>query len=214
MEKQKDIFGIEPEIGDTIIYNPPKYKGLVIAKCMGFSKSGLPELEFENKFSYHGQRNSKGFYTPKTEFVVRKETKIPEEKSIIKCSNWDYSGDIKFGFLSYVYLHGEAEDMSGFDCCEGNMETLKNLLKSSIFSGTLLNKDNTELDVLIIPCYKERRTTGLVCLCTDHESIRHALFKYYDEYEVSSSMYEHVKEYIYSKYPEIMTIIYEYNRLK
>jgi len=214
MKIQTDIFGVTPKIGDTIVYNPPKYKGLVVAKCMGFTKSGLPELAFDDKYSYHGQRNGNGFYTPKTGFLIHKEDKTLEEKSIIKCSNWDYSGDIKFCFLSYIYLHGEAENMSGFDCCEGNMETIKNLLRNTIFSGTLLTKDNEELDVLIIPCHKEYRSSGLICLCTDHDSIRHTLFEYYDKFEVSSSMYEHEKEKIYSKYPEIMNIIHEYNRSK
>ncbi len=36
MNKRKDIFGIEPELGDTIVYNPAKHKGLVYGICVGF----------------------------------------------------------------------------------------------------------------------------------------------------------------------------------
>ena len=71
MTKQTDIFGITPEIGDTIVYNPPKYKGLVIGKCVGFAKSGLPELKIDHHV--HGQTTAQGFHTPKTGFVIHKE---------------------------------------------------------------------------------------------------------------------------------------------
>lgn len=73
-EIQKDIFGVEPEIGDLIVYNPPKYKGLIVAKCVGFASSGLPELEIDKvkNWFYTGQPNSNGYYTPKTGFVVHK----------------------------------------------------------------------------------------------------------------------------------------------
>jgi hypothetical protein len=74
MEKQKDIFGIEPEINDTIIYNPAQYKGLVYGKCIGFSKgSNLPIVLIDEKFQtgYYGQTTGgENCYTPKTGFVI------------------------------------------------------------------------------------------------------------------------------------------------
>ena len=73
--KTPDIFGIVPEIGDLIAYNPPKYKGLIFGKCVGFAKSGLPLLEIaSNENRYPGQFNNDGFYTPKTGFVTHKKT--------------------------------------------------------------------------------------------------------------------------------------------
>lgn len=74
---QTDIFGITPEVGDIIIYNSPKYKGLVVGKCVGFSTSGLPELDIDKNIygGYLGQRNNSGYYTPKTGFVVHKLNK-------------------------------------------------------------------------------------------------------------------------------------------
>lgn len=69
---QKDIFGVEPEIGDTIVWNPANYKGLVHYKCSGFTKSGLPELDVPLMVNNYGSRNKNGKITPKTGFVVRK----------------------------------------------------------------------------------------------------------------------------------------------
>lgn len=71
MEIKKDIFGVVPEIGDIIIFNPPRYKGLLYGTCVGFSNHGLPEMELANEV-IHGQPNSSGNYTPKTGFVVYK----------------------------------------------------------------------------------------------------------------------------------------------
>lgn len=65
-----DIFGVEPKIGDLIVYNPPRWKGLIVGKCVGFSKFGLPELDVNGQFA--GIPNKKGFHTPKTGFVVYK----------------------------------------------------------------------------------------------------------------------------------------------
>lgn len=45
MKTQTDIFGKTLQIGDTIIFNPPKYKGVMHAKCIGFTKAGLPIVD-------------------------------------------------------------------------------------------------------------------------------------------------------------------------
>lgn len=71
-----DIFYITPEIGDTIIFNPPKYKGLVYGECIGFSEAGLPKVTnikpyVSSNLEYGIDKN--GYYTPKTEFVVKKK---------------------------------------------------------------------------------------------------------------------------------------------
>lgn len=59
---RKDMFGREPLIGDTIVYNPPGYKGLEQGIVIGYSTIGLP------KVSKTG--NPDIWYTPKTGFVV------------------------------------------------------------------------------------------------------------------------------------------------
>jgi hypothetical protein len=74
MKVQKDILGIKPSVGDTIIFNPAKYKGLIYGECKGFTKAGLPEVEKDYEFIDRriGQANKSGYYTPKTGFVCIK----------------------------------------------------------------------------------------------------------------------------------------------
>ena len=66
MEVRCDILGIEPKEGDIIIFNPPKYKGLIYGNCIGFTKVGLPKVGNLNHVSYPDV-----FYVPKTGFVVK-----------------------------------------------------------------------------------------------------------------------------------------------
>ena len=63
MERRQDIRGFTPEIGDTIAYNPPHYKGLVLANIIGFSKVGLPIID-------HRQSRYNPNPSPKTGFVI------------------------------------------------------------------------------------------------------------------------------------------------
>jgi len=70
-----DIFGNEPEVGDTIVFNPPKYKGLISGTCLGFTATGAPKVNLDvesNKLHYTAFANyiTNGYYVPKTEFVV------------------------------------------------------------------------------------------------------------------------------------------------
>lgn len=76
-EKRTDIFGVTPDIGDLIVYNPPVYKGLVIGTCVGFTSVGLPKLKIDRDvYSFYlGQSDKNDYYTPKTGFVVKKTNK-------------------------------------------------------------------------------------------------------------------------------------------
>ena len=71
-EIRKDILGVTPQIGDTIIYNPPHYKGLVYGICVGFSKVGLPLVDIDNPNNNYLGNKTDGFYSPKTGFTVTK----------------------------------------------------------------------------------------------------------------------------------------------
>ena len=42
---KKDFFNNTPIIGDTVIYNPPYYKGLSSGEITGFTKAGLPTID-------------------------------------------------------------------------------------------------------------------------------------------------------------------------
>lgn len=76
MKKRLDFFGVEPQIGDEIAYNPPRYKGLVKGICVGFSPGGLPQLSklIENSNIHYNVRlvesNSDNLFIPKTGFII------------------------------------------------------------------------------------------------------------------------------------------------
>ena len=83
MERRKDLTGKEPVVGDFIAYNPPYYKGIIIACVIGFAKSGLPivvdkeELDIIEGENYKERADNfldarSGNYsdTPKTGFVI------------------------------------------------------------------------------------------------------------------------------------------------
>jgi len=116
-----------------------------------------------------------------------------------------------FSFLSYFYLHGEAEIINGYDLVEGNMETLIYALSDRIFPTKLILQDGKEYDGVVISYHKMGRMTGLICLCTDLEHIRHALFDYDENNEKNTVIKEGQKTWLYSKYPKIRDIVREYN---
>lgn len=71
MEIRKGLCGNTPRIGDTIAFNPPKYKGLMLAVIESFSDSGLPRVKLPGTVSrYNFGLNSDGTYSPKTGFVL------------------------------------------------------------------------------------------------------------------------------------------------
>ena len=75
-EKRKDIFGITPELGDLIAFNPAKYKGLVVGECVDYTSVGLPVLMLtDTKYSGYYNSDTKGTITPKTGFIVHKINK-------------------------------------------------------------------------------------------------------------------------------------------
>ena len=49
-----------------------------------------------------------------------------------------YDGEAKGLRLSYFYLHGEAEQMNGFDICNGNIAAFKHCLRVWHFDCTLV----------------------------------------------------------------------------
>lgn len=78
VEIRKDLLGKEPEIGSFIAYNPPYYKGLVIAKVVAFSNSGLPRVvqisELADFYMEDSEDQESWLYTPKTGFVIVEDT--------------------------------------------------------------------------------------------------------------------------------------------
>lgn len=72
-----DIFEVEPKIGDIIVFNPPRYKGLLFGICIGFEKSGLPkvtDIKPYVPFNVEYNIDKNGYCTPKTGFVVKPQS--------------------------------------------------------------------------------------------------------------------------------------------
>ena len=76
-----DKLGREPQVGSLICYNPPRYKGIVIARVIAFHKSGSPisvdlddynEYEMDMLIAEESPLNLQRAYgyTPRTGFVV------------------------------------------------------------------------------------------------------------------------------------------------
>ena len=122
---------------------------------------------------------------------------------IVKCSNWDKEG---YAFMSYVYLHGDAEDINGFDCLEGNIEAFRTIMQVCVSCVGLLMPDGSSKDALLIPSFGRRRVEGLVCLLSDRESIKYAL-KYYTY--VNTDMYQHDFAFLRENYPDVYEVIKE-----
>ena len=76
-QRREDMMGRTPEIGDSIVYNPPNYKGIYLRICKGFAKSGLPILVYKEVWEKYqnGEISQEEFdnlngTTPKTGFVI------------------------------------------------------------------------------------------------------------------------------------------------
>lgn len=135
------------------------------------------------------------------------------EEAIVKCSNWDIKNK-KFIFVGNSYLHGEAQDINGFDCIEGNLSFLRKLVRNNIFKASLLLKNKKLVDVIVIPWFNNYGITSLICLCSDREHIFHALFKYdclSSSKRINTCIEETEKKYLYETYPHIKELIREYN---
>lgn len=73
-----DMFGKTPKVDDRIVFNPPKYKGLVYGECIGFTESGLPKVKVENiksvgYWALKRYMEKQGYYASKTGFVIVNE---------------------------------------------------------------------------------------------------------------------------------------------
>jgi hypothetical protein len=132
---------------------------------------------------------------------------------LIKCTNWEIKEKEKFTFVSYSYLHYDAEDLCRYDCIEGDLDFCRNLLKLNIFKCKLLLEFGNEVEVLVIPYIQEHKVHSLICLCTDKEGIKNALMEYglLSKKYIDTCIEESEKIYLFEKYPHIQELIKQYN---
>lgn len=121
-----------------------------------------------------------------------------------------------YAYIPQFYLHGEAEHLNGYDIASGNIECFQRILRCHLFTIDLKLQDGKVYDGLVIPYISgERRIEGLICLCMDTDGIRHAMFDYHKSYgdkHIDTCMDDTSKSELYQKYPEIQTVIRNYNR--
>jgi len=133
------------------------------------------------------------------------------KKGIVKCSNWEIENSNEFEFLSYFYLHGKAESINGFDCCEGTIEAFSNIISMSTRIVTLLMADNKTYDCLLFSTVNSNRMSGLICLIDDLEAIESA-YNYYSK-KPNLLMYGDDEKYLEENYPETKLLISKLRRL-
>jgi hypothetical protein len=134
------------------------------------------------------------------------------KRGIIKCSNWEYKNtDVEFRFISYFYLHSKAEEINGYDCCEGDIKTFSDILSMSVRVVNLLMENGNIFHCLLFSTVEENRMKGLICLCDDLDGIKHA-YNYFDK-KPSLSLYSHDEDFLLESFPETIKLISQLKRI-
>jgi hypothetical protein len=108
--------------------------------------------------------------------------------------------------MTYFYMHGEAEARTGYDCCNGNLETLRRCMRSGAFIAMLEFPDGTqELCITRTNYSGDGHMSGIVALLSDLDAVKFA----FRNSEYYPSMYEHEKEFLREKRPEVREAIRE-----
>lgn len=134
------------------------------------------------------------------------------KRGIIKCSNWDYKeSDKQFRFISYFYLHCKAEDINGYDCCEGDIETFSDIFSMCVKVVDLLMENGDVFPCLLFTSLDKNRMKGLFCLCDDLEGIKSA-YSYFDR-KPRLTMYDDDEKFLLDNFPQTIQLISELRRL-
>jgi hypothetical protein len=107
-----------------------------------------------------------------------------------------FNMEIEGSYLPYYYLHGEAENLNGYDICNANDKAFTKALKQGAFLCMIVFTDGTEREGICFSKYNMiNRMEGLVCLLEDDEHIEHAV-KQYMEFKHTPSMYTDEEDYM------------------
>jgi hypothetical protein len=108
--------------------------------------------------------------------------------------------------MTYFYMHGEAEERTGYDCCNGNLEALRGCLRSGAFIAVLKFPSGDEELCIVSSKYSgDGHMSGLIALLSDIDAVKF-VFRNHTSYP---SMFEHEKEFLRLKYPEVREAIRE-----
>jgi hypothetical protein len=86
--------------------------------------------------------------------------------------------DVPGIYIPYFYLHGKAEELNGYDICNGNIETFQRCLHEGAFLCRLHIGDIIYDAICFSKFDGFDRMQGLVCLLDDDEHIEHAVKDY------------------------------------
>lgn len=80
-----------------------------------------------------------------------------------------------FDRLDRFYLHGQCQDLNGYDIFDGNIDCFKQSLKNHLFLAKARFTNGDKREVLVMPTIQDNRIVGLVCLLTDIQMIKDVL---------------------------------------
>jgi hypothetical protein len=105
--------------------------------------------------------------------------------------------EVKGERIPYFYLHGQAQDINGYDICNGNIHAIVNCLEQGAFLCEIEFTNGSVQDAICFCKYsRDSHMTGWIVLLSDFESIIQAVKVY--KYDMFPSMYSDEKEYLKS----------------
>jgi len=113
--------------------------------------------------------------------------------------------DLPGARMNFFYMHGEAEARTGYDCCNGNIETLRMCLRAGAFIAMLEFPDGTEELCIVHSKFSQGNMAGFIALLSDIDAVKFAFRKS----EYFPSMFEDEKEFLKESYPEVWEAIRE-----
>jgi hypothetical protein len=113
--------------------------------------------------------------------------------------------DLPGARINFFYMHGEAEARTGYDCCNGNIETLRMCMRAGAFIAMLEFPDGTEELCIVNSKFSQGHMSGLIALLSDIDAIKFV----FANSEYYPSMYEDEKEFLKENYPKVRETIIE-----
>lgn len=108
--------------------------------------------------------------------------------------------------LSWFYLHGKLEDLNGYDICCGDIEEFQKSMSIGLHLSTVTMVDGSKHDVLVCKKMNNGSVYGLIVALDDTtENLMYCInnVSYF-------KIYEHEKERLKLKYPNVWLLIENY----
>ena len=116
---------------------------------------------------------------------------------------------LKGNRVEYCYIHGELEDIVGYDCYNASINFILECLKRLVFLCTVIFKGK-KYKCIVLNSFKEERMRNYVVLLDDIKGIKDAI-KEFGECNFFTGGYSS-KEFIKTNYKEIYDLFSPFNR--